>query len=358
MSKNILVLGGGLVGKFMFNQLEKEGYEVFLGDLTVHNKMWTCQGIAVDATDLKDLKYCIEEYGIDLVIGAVPGHIGHEMLKNCIMCGVDVIDISFSPENPLELQELAEKKGVVCLVDVGLAPGMPGIILGHYNKISPVAEMDVEVGGNPLEPKAPYFYKAPFSPIDVIEEYTRPARYIGYQGEDSLRYPLENICKSYFGLKYKAIITDGLRTLIQTKPHIQMIEITTRFAEHLELMEKFGNMGLFNDDHIEDTAKALMEAWKFDENEEKDHTQYYQRLIFKDGTKAIYKMEHIGELGCSSMSQTTGLVATGLVSFFLGNKELFSPGIYAPDHIGEIDEALQFLFDYLKKNGVVYKRTK
>ena len=32
------------------------------------------------------------------------------------------------------------------------------------------------VGGLPLEKKPPWNYKAPFSPIDVIEEYTRPAR--------------------------------------------------------------------------------------------------------------------------------------------------------------------------------------
>ena len=32
------------------------------------------------------------------------------------------------------------------------------------------------VGGLPKEKNPPFQYKAPFSPIDVIEEYTRPAR--------------------------------------------------------------------------------------------------------------------------------------------------------------------------------------
>ena len=34
------------------------------------------------------------------------------------------------------------------------------------------------VGGLPEVREWPYEYKAVFSPIDVIEEYTRPARYI------------------------------------------------------------------------------------------------------------------------------------------------------------------------------------
>ena len=32
------------------------------------------------------------------------------------------------------------------------------------------------VGGLPFKRTLPFQYKAPFSPIDVIEEYTRPAR--------------------------------------------------------------------------------------------------------------------------------------------------------------------------------------
>ena len=32
------------------------------------------------------------------------------------------------------------------------------------------------VGGLPKNPKPPFNYKAPFSPVDVIEEYIRPAR--------------------------------------------------------------------------------------------------------------------------------------------------------------------------------------
>lgn len=34
------------------------------------------------------------------------------------------------------------------------------------------------VGGLPAERKMPWQYKAPFSPVDVIEEYTRPARLV------------------------------------------------------------------------------------------------------------------------------------------------------------------------------------
>lgn len=39
-----------------------------------------------------------------------------------------------------------------------------------------VDSFECYVGGLPKTRKKPFEYKAPFSPIDVIEEYTRPAR--------------------------------------------------------------------------------------------------------------------------------------------------------------------------------------
>jgi len=39
-----------------------------------------------------------------------------------------------------------------------------------------IEAMEIYVGGLPEIRKRPFEYKAPFSPVDVIEEYTRPAR--------------------------------------------------------------------------------------------------------------------------------------------------------------------------------------
>ena len=63
-------------------------------------------------------------------------------------------------------------------MDCGVAPGMGNIILGHHNNNMEIEDYECLVGGLPEKREWPYEYKAVFSPIDVIEEYIRPARYV------------------------------------------------------------------------------------------------------------------------------------------------------------------------------------
>ena len=69
------------------------------------NKLETQQ---LDVTNKTKLKNTI--IGFDLVICAVPGFLGFETLRSIIETGKNVIDISFSPENLLELDVLAKEK--------------------------------------------------------------------------------------------------------------------------------------------------------------------------------------------------------------------------------------------------------
>ena len=85
-----------------------------------------------------------------------------------------MVDISFFPEDPFALHELALRKNVTLVVDCGVAPGMGNIILGYHNSLMKVDSYECLVGGLPLIREWPYDYKAVFSPIDVIEEYVRP----------------------------------------------------------------------------------------------------------------------------------------------------------------------------------------
>ena len=62
-------------------------------------------------------------------------------------------------------------------MDVGVAPGMDNILLGYHHRRMQVNRFVCLVGGLPKHRQWPYEYKALF-PIDVLEEYTRPARYV------------------------------------------------------------------------------------------------------------------------------------------------------------------------------------
>src|SRR6185369_7834476 len=87
------------------------------------------------------------------------------------------------------------------------------------------------VGGLPQKPEWPYNYKAVFSPIDVIEEYTRPARYVE-NGTMVTREALTDVEKIEFeeaGV-LESFNTDGLRTLAVTLSHVpDMKEKTLRY---------------------------------------------------------------------------------------------------------------------------------
>ena len=114
----------------------------------------------------------------DLVVGAVPGFMGYKMMKDVIEAKKNIVDISFYLEDPFGLDELAKKNNVIAVMDCGVAPGMGNIIFGHHNESMEISDYECLVGGLPVKREWPYEYQAVFSPIDVIEEYIRPARYV------------------------------------------------------------------------------------------------------------------------------------------------------------------------------------
>ena len=133
--------------------------------------------------------------------------------------GKNTVDIAFFAENPFGLDELAQKNNVTAVVDCGVAPGMSNVLIGHAEQqLDRVESALIYVGGLPELREWPFEYKAGFSPIDVIEEYTRPARYVE-NGHVVIRPALsdpELIDFPSVGT-LEAFNTDGLRTLALPK---------------------------------------------------------------------------------------------------------------------------------------------
>ena len=172
-------IGAGLVGKAMALDLAKQ-HNVFLTDFNnkaLKEVQSLNQNIVTSCFDLNDTDQLTEFISkSDLVLVAVPGNLGFETVQKIIKCKKNIVDISFASENLMLLNSLAKENEVTVIYDAGVAPGIPNFILGDLNKDQRVLNFQYFVGGLPMEPKPPYNYKAPFSPIDVIEEYTRPAR--------------------------------------------------------------------------------------------------------------------------------------------------------------------------------------
>jgi lysine 6-dehydrogenase len=168
----VVVLGAGMVGSAMAIDL-CDHYQVTLTDIDTKklNGLKNHNGIHTKKADLSDksvLKEIIKK--ADLVINAVPGYMGFQTLKTVIQAGKDIVDISFFSEDPFELDALAKKHKVTAIVDCGVAPGMSHMILGYHSVQMEIEYFECLVGGLPFKRIWPYFYKAPFSPIDVIEE--------------------------------------------------------------------------------------------------------------------------------------------------------------------------------------------
>ena len=374
--KKIIVLGAGMVGSAMAIDLAKQ-HEVCLTDLSqavLDKAKKKCSDLAIqvlDVTDKTKLQQNIRQH--DLVVNAVPGFLGFETLRSIIEAGMNVIDIAFFSENSLELDALAKKHNVTAIVDCGVAPGMDNVILGYYNESMKLSDFECLVGGLPKVKKWPFCYKAPFSPIDVIEEYTRPARYVEH-GELVVREPLTDCEYVEFDKvgTLEAFNSDGLRSIIYTMPHIpNMKEKTLRYPGHVEYVKVLKESGFFDTAKIEVsgslvsplefTSKMLFNEWKLGETEE-ELTVFRVTLTGENARgqkeEVVYVMhdEYDSESGTSSMARTTGYTATAAANLFL--EGLFSEkGVFPPELVGRHKACFDYFLNYLEERDIHYVKS-
>jgi lysine 6-dehydrogenase len=374
--KKVIVLGAGMVGRAMALDMAK-AHEVTVLDYdaqaleNIKNKNDTINAICNDVTQKQELKNTLQDF--DLVICAVPGFLGFETLKTIIEAKKDVVDISFFAENALELKALAKAQQVTAIVDCGVAPGMSNLILGQYNTLLKIDSFECLVGGLPKEKTWPFCYKAPFSPVDVIEEYTRPARYV--ENGALVTKPALSDCE-YVDFEdigtLEAFNSDGLRSLIFTMPHIpNMIEKTLRYPGHVEYIKVLRASGFFdtqaikvNDTHVtplDFTSSILFKAWELSEHD-KELTLMRITIVGKNanGEKVniTYNLHdtYCEKTGISSMSRTTGYTATAAAQLIL-DKTFNKKGVFPPELIGGYDSCFERILDYLKERGVNYHKT-
>jgi saccharopine dehydrogenase-like NADP-dependent oxidoreductase len=307
-----------------------------------------------------------------MVINAVPGFMGFQTLKAIIGAGKNVVDIAFFIEDPFELDELARKNGVTAIMDMGVAPGMCNVLIGYADHLLDETENVLYmVGGLPVVREWPYEYKAVFSPVDVIEEYTRPARYIE-NGQLVVKPALSDPeLLNFPGVgTLEAFNTDGLRSLAHTVKCPNMKEKTLRYPGHIEKMRMLRETGFFSTEEIEIsgkritpmevTAKLLFPKWKLQEGEE-DITVMQVRVEGKKaGKKVIYHwdlLDHYNPVTrIHSMARTTGYSAT-MALRMIAEGRYTQKGISVPEFIGKHPECVKYLLSGLKERGVIYRET-
>ncbi|MBC8319280.1 MAG: saccharopine dehydrogenase NADP-binding domain-containing protein [Bacteroidetes bacterium] len=371
--KKIIVLGAGLVGKPIALDLANESdFEVAVADVSVERlnniSDKRIQKIQADLQNKSKLSSIITAY--DFVVNAVPGFMGYECLKNCIEAGKDIVDIAFYPEDVFELSELAEQKNVRVICDMGVAPGMSNLLTGYAaSKLDSVQNVDIFVGGLPKIRTQPWEYKAVFSPSDVIEEYTRPARIVR-NGKIVTVPPLTKIELLEFDNvgTLEAFNSDGLRSLLFTIKAENMSEKTLRYPGYAKKIQLLSDNGFFNSKKIdvdgklvsplELTSKLLFDQWKLLDNEE-DIT--IMRIIIEgleSGKKIRYSFDLHDEFdkntGIHSMARTTGYTASTAVRLLAEDKYL-KKGISVGEMMGRDESVVKFMLDGLAHRSVNYK---
>ena len=354
--KKIFQVGAGLVGKTMALDLSKN-FELHLGDtnLDLLNEIKNQdQSIHIQKIDIQDKEnFCAWIADADIVLLAVPGFLGFEALRLIIECGKNVVDISFSPENVLSLNDLAIENDVCAVVDAGVAPGIPNFLLGYWNEKIKVNSFDYMVGGLPKNPSPPYNYKAPFSPIDVIEEYTRPAR-MRINSQVVTKPALSDLEIFNFSEvgQLEAFNTDGLRSLLTTMTHIpNMKEKTLRYPGHAKLIQTMIDDGLFNNKNFDNTINRLFKDWKLKEDE--PEFTILDINIFSDSKNIHYHLyDETNDISkSSSMARTTGFTATATINMLLNNLWR-KKGVFPPELVGKNEQCIDFLLSYLSSRNV------
>ena len=367
------VFGAGLVGSAMAKDLaDEKNWKVTVLDASEKSldKLRSDRRLTLICADLSKGSRVKElASGFDLIVGALPGFMGFETVKCVIEAKRDIVDISFFPENPFLLDKLAKVNAVTAIVDCGVAPGCSNMLSARGVELLDSADTCLcYVGGLPKIRTWPYEYKIVFSAVDVIEEYTRPARYIE-NGALVTRPALSDPeFMDFAGVgTLEAFNTDGLRTLAETLKVPNMKEKTLRYPGHIEKMRVLRETGFFSKEPVQIgkasirpldfTAKLLFPMWKLKEGEE-DFTA--MRVIVegeKRGkkTRITYDLldRYDAKTGVTSMARTTGYSAT-VAARMLAAGIFKRKGVCPPEYFGMEEKAYKFMIDGMKARNINY----
>jgi lysine 6-dehydrogenase len=368
--KKIIVLGCGLVGRAIAIDLGKT-HDVTSADMNEEAlgfvKSAGINTVIADLSKPSQISDIIRDF--DLVIGAVPGFMGFQTVKTVIEAGKNMVDISFFPEDPFLLDDLARQKNVTIVTDCGVAPGMGNIILGYHSTAMEVSSYECLVGGLPVAREWPFQYKAVFSPIDVIEEYVRPARYIQNRSLVVREALSDAELVSFPGVgTLESWNSDGLRSLIKTMTNIpNMIEKTLRYPGSIEYLKVLRESGFFSYEPvtvngvdirpIDITAKLLFPKWKLKPGEEEFTVMRIKVEGIENGKRKQYTYNLLDytdrSTGTLSMARTTGYTCNAAANLVL-EKRFTRTGICPAEYIGEEAGGLQYVLNYLKDRNVNY----
>ncbi len=375
---DIVILGSGGVGTAAGLKMATDGYT----------------GIVIASNDTEGLARIEEEYGLgtmeldvrdeaslvetlkdfDLAIGALPGKFGFRTVAATIHAGLDMVDVSFMPEDYMTLHSKAASAGVKVIPDCGLAPGISNILVGHaYTQMSRCRSIKMLVGGLPEEPKGVLKYETTWSVEDLIEEYTRPARVMRGGRMKSIS-PMDDVRAEgpVCGIDgLESFATDGLRSLLYTLDRVDdMEERTLRYRGHLDLMGGLIELGFLSSEPVTVKDKSLVPRDFSTHILEKGLARLKGRDIAlmdiemkgvdREGSPLRYGYEMLDHfdtaLGLSAMQRCTGFTCA-VVAELLAEDKIGGGGIIPPEMLGMNQQTYPLIMKRLEEEDIVVRET-
>ncbi len=367
----IVVLGAGRVGRVIVRDLAKDdNLEVTVADrrqpvLNEIKERCGCATIKENLANPELVRRIASDF--DLVIGTLPGSLGFGTLSGVIAAGKPFVDTSFMPEDPRVLDNTAKKSGARVLYDFGTAPGIANMIAAwSVAKMNNAQDLRILVGGLPIVRQRPWEYAAPFSVVDVLEEYVRPAR--GKIAGEIRQYPalsdLERLDVLGIGT-LEAFNTDNLRSLLDTLDCPNMVHKTLRYPGHAKRINLLKNAGLLDETPVDvkgtmisprDLILAKLEStWELQPGME-DFTLMRVHVKDEDGKEMRWRMFDRSDMENeeSSVARTTGFPPALAARLILNGTINLEPGVHPPETLASNDRVIELLKDGLMARGVEF----
>jgi lysine 6-dehydrogenase len=367
----VLVVGSGKVGSEIARDLARssEVDSVIVADALSKNlkNVRGYEKIRTQRLDISQRKPLLETMRrVDLVCGALPGRLGFQLMTYAVEAHRDLVDISYTAENPFRLHNKARDQENIVVPQCGVAPGFTNMCVGDASRrLGTITKVRVFVGGLPQKPTPPLNYRIVFSLEDVINEYSRPARII----EDGKEKMVDALSGRGF-LNFPGVgrleyfITDGLGSLPRSFPKVrEMFECTLRYPGHAEMMNTLRILGFFDKEETQvngfriaprKLSIALLKS-AMSLGRPEDLLALRVEVEGKLGRKSLLSyriLDYYDPKGkVSAMARTTAYPCTS-AALLVGQKKLKSVGVVAPERIANDPEHFGFVLSRLKSRGV------
>ncbi|MDP6458642.1 MAG: saccharopine dehydrogenase C-terminal domain-containing protein [Candidatus Bathyarchaeota archaeon] len=376
---NVIVLGSGKIGSIIGKDFfeSNPGTEVTFSDINKERaKQATlaipgCNWITIDTTDHEAMVSKMKKF--DLILGALPGDFGYKALEAAIDAGIDVVDVSFTAENPVDLDGAGKDAGVTIIPDCGIAPGLSNILTGYaVLRFEKVRKVHIMVGGIPEVPVPPLGYTITWSAEGLIDEYVRDVGII--EGGKHIRVPalsgLEKIEFPGVGI-LEAFYTDGLRTIVDSIPGVdEMWEKTLRYPGHVEKVKLLRDLGFFDDKPVPvsgiEVQPRLVTARLLERTLWNPEIRDLVAMLIEvkgesSGDVRGYRYTLLDRFNqktqVTAMARTTAYTAS-IVAGMVSNGMVKGPGVIPPERLGMDHEFIQGLMTELEKRGIMIEETK